>query len=55
VIGLVDEPGQECDRVAALMGLQHYLAWPDEIASLLPVARRLRTSFLEEAATQPGD
>jgi len=59
VIVLVDEPGQgKCPKATRLlMGLQHYLAWPDEIDDLLPVARGLlRTSrLLEEAATQPGD
>lgn len=59
VIVLVDEPGPGvCPRAARLlMGLQHYLAWPDEIDDLVPVARGLlRTSrVLEEAATQPGD
>ena len=59
VIVLVDEPGQgKCPKATRLlMGLQHYLAWPDAIGDLLPVARGLlRTArLLEEAATQPGD
>ena len=59
VIVLVDEPAQgKCPKATRLlMGQQHYLAWPDEMADLLSVARGLlRTRrLLEEAATEPGD
>lgn len=59
VIVLVDEPVQgKCPKATRLlMGLQHYLAWPEEAEDLVPVARGLlRTSrLLEEASTEPGD